>query len=97
MNWAVTTPEKRRVLAQLMVSDEITESSRQKGHEIMASIARLMDRCRSRGPMKDAPLELVVALMTSAAETTIDYLLKNPDRADEHSRTSFEALWRMLG
>src|SRR5580704_4511205 len=50
MRWAVSNPEKRRALAQLGVSDEITPGTRAAGHKTMAMIAELMERCRSNGP-----------------------------------------------
>src|SRR5271169_3334085 len=33
MNWAVSNPDKRRALAQLSVSDEITQATRVAGHK----------------------------------------------------------------
>jgi len=97
LTWGVEAPEKRRALAQLVVSEEITEASRRKGHEIMASMARIMDRSRESGPMKEAPLDLVVAMMSAMAETAIDYVLQNPGRAEESRQHAFDALWRMVG
>jgi AcrR family transcriptional regulator len=97
MNWAVAGPDKRRALAQLMVSDEITEDAVRKGHEIMRDTARLMDRCRQDGPMKSVPLDLVSGLMSALADTTIDFMLSQPHQADEHCKTAFAALKRMVG
>src|SRR5580693_10378746 len=39
MNWAVSHPEKRRALAQLSVSDEITPETLAAGHKTMAGVA----------------------------------------------------------
>jgi AcrR family transcriptional regulator len=52
MDWAVSNPEKRRALAQLGVSDEITPASREAGHKTMAGIAALLERSRAGGPMR---------------------------------------------
>src|ERR1700747_248889 len=38
MYWALTFPEKRRALAQLGVSDEITPVTRAAGHKVMAGV-----------------------------------------------------------
>ena len=94
--WAVASPEKRRALAQLGVSDEITPESQHIAHRAMTGVAGLLEKARARGPMSEAPLTLVVGLMNAMAETTVDFMIRNPAKADEHSNLAFEAVWRML-
>lgn len=96
MGWAVAYPEKRRALAQLGVSDEITPETRAEGHKTMAVIADLLERCRANGPMRDAPKAFVGAITTSVAEATMDFMVQEPIHADRHCRAGFEALWRVL-
>jgi hypothetical protein len=62
----------------------------------MAGIARLVERSRKNGPLRDAPLGFVVALMNSLAEATIDFMIQDPANADRHSMAAFDAMWRML-
>ena len=96
MDWAVAYPEKRRALAQLGVSDEITPETRAKGHKTMARIAELMERSRAAGPMRNAPMGFVGALMNSVAEATMDYMVQDPKSGKKHCKAGFEALWRMM-
>lgn len=96
LRWATTCPQKRRTLAQLDVSDEITPESRQTARQTMAGIATLLQRSCEQGPLRDAPLEFVVALMSALADTTIDFMLRDPVHADQHRQSGFEALWRMV-
>lgn len=95
--WATSDPDKRRALALLGVSDDIDQETRAASHQAMAAVARMLERARARGPMRDAPMELVLALMNSLAETTMDFMVSDPANADEHCRTGFEALCRVLG
>jgi len=62
----------------------------------MAAIARLLERSHENGPMRDAPLALVVALMSALADATIDFMIRDPVNADEHARSGFNALWRII-
>src|ERR1700730_11438529 len=62
MNWAVAYPEKRRALAQLGVSDEITPETREAGHKTMAGIAGLLEGIRATGPMRKASMGFVFAI-----------------------------------
>jgi hypothetical protein len=96
MNWALSNPQKRRALAQLGVSDEITSESRSAGHKTMARVAELLERGRANGPMRKAPMGLVVALMNSLAEATMDFMTQDPTNAKTHSKVGFDVLWRML-
>jgi AcrR family transcriptional regulator len=96
LHWASASPEKRRALAHLAVSADITPASREAGHEAMAGIAKLLDRSRDQGPMRDAPLGFVLALMNALADTTVDFMIQDPAHAEDHCKASFDALWRML-
>jgi AcrR family transcriptional regulator len=96
LRWAVSCPEKRRTLAHLDVSDDITPESRQTGHQAMAGIAKLLERSRENGPMRHAPLGFVVTLMSALAEATIDFMIRDPANADKHCMAAFDAMWRMV-
>ena len=62
----------------------------------MAGVRKLLERSRENGPMRDAPLGFVVALMSALADTTIDFMIHDPANADKHCMAGFDALWRMV-
>jgi AcrR family transcriptional regulator len=96
MNWAISNPDKRRALAQLSVSDEITPENRAAGHKMMAPVANLLERARAHGPMQKVSMAFLVALMNSVAEATMDFMTHDPANAKRHSKEGFDAFWRML-
>jgi AcrR family transcriptional regulator len=96
LRWAIDAPEKRRALVYLDVSDELTAQTRQTGHQIMAGVAKLLEQSRANGPMKNQPLAFVVALMNAMANTTIDFIIRDPKNANKHADAAFDALWRMV-
>jgi AcrR family transcriptional regulator len=96
LRWATSCPEKRRTLAHLDVSDEITLESHQSASRTGAGLAVLLERSRANGPMRDAPLGFVAALMGALAEATIDFIIRDPTNADKHGKAGFEALWRIV-
>jgi AcrR family transcriptional regulator len=96
LHWATAYPEKRRALAQLEVSDEITSPTHEAASRAVTGIAVVLERFRGNGPMRDAPLAFVVALANALAEATIDFIIRDPDNAAAHERTGFDALWRMI-
>jgi AcrR family transcriptional regulator len=96
MGWAVSNPEKWRVLAQLGVSDEITPATRAAGHKTMAGIGELLELSRANGPLRKTPMGFVVAIMNSLAEATMDFMIHDPTNAKKDCRVGFDALWRVL-
>jgi AcrR family transcriptional regulator len=94
--WAVSNPEKRRALAQLGVSDEITAETRTAAHKTMAAVADLLKRILANGPMSKAPMGFAVALMNATTDATIDLMSQDSTHAKKHCKMGFEALWRML-
>lgn len=96
IGWAVANLDKRRALTHLTVSDDITPASREAGHRAMAGVAGLLEQSRRDGPMHAVPLGFVAALMNALAETTIDFIIRDPVNADQHGQTGFDAFWRML-
>jgi hypothetical protein len=96
MAWAVNNKEKRRALAQLSVSDEITPASHSAGHQAMSGIAELMEQCRAKGPMCDVPLRFVATIMNALAEATMDSMVYDPSNAKAHCQVGFDALWRAI-
>lgn len=95
--WTVSNPDKRRALAQLGVSDEITPTTRVAANKTMIGIGDLLEQSRANGSMRDAPMGFVVAVMTALAEATVDFMVQDQANADEHCKTGFDALWRVIG
>jgi AcrR family transcriptional regulator len=95
-NWAIAYPEKRRALAQLGVSDEITPETRSAAHKLMTGIAELLERGRVNGPMNKAPRAFVATLMNSVAEATMDFMTQDSAHAMKHCKEGFDAMWHLI-
>ncbi len=96
MNWALSFPEKRRALAQLDVSDEITPATRAAAHGAMTQVTALLEQVRAIGSLQRAPMNFVLTLMNAVAEATMNLIAQEPTNAKRHSRVGFDALWRMM-
>jgi len=96
MHWAISDPDKRRALAQLSVSEEVTPKTRAASRKHTAGIAELLERCRTAGPMREASMSFVVSVMNSLAETTMDFMFQDPTNAEKHCQMGFDGLWRIL-
>ena len=96
MDWATSNPEKRRALAQLSVSGEITPATRAAAQKTMVSLADLMEQMRRNGSLRNASMGFAAAIMNSLAETTMDFMIHDPANAKRHRKAGFEVLWRAI-
>jgi AcrR family transcriptional regulator len=96
MGWATSFPEKRRALAQLGVSEDITNETHQLAAGGLSGLSEMVQRVRAGGPMADEPIGFVLLLVTAIAESTIDAVIREPASGDSHGRAGFAAMWRVL-
>jgi hypothetical protein len=93
----LANPAKRKALAQLSVSDQVTAESRRAAEALAAPVLELINKAAAMGgALRAAPPGYVGALVESMASTTMDFMASDPARADEVSQVGFDALWRML-
>lgn len=94
--WGVSNPVRRRALAQLEASDLITAESRAvtlQGARIGVEVFR---RAGANGALRDQSIEFISGFFHSLAGTTVDFMVRDPARAEAYSSAGFEALWNAL-
>lgn len=96
LRWATANPDKRRTLAQLDVSDDITADSHKTVHTALSGIAELLERSRATGPMRDAPLGFVLTMASAIADVAIDAMIREPADAEARGANAFDAIWLVL-
>jgi AcrR family transcriptional regulator len=96
MDWATAHPDKRRALAQLSVSGEITPATRAIAQKTLAGLADLMEQMRIHGSLRNASKGFAAAIMNSLAETTMDFMIQDPANAKKHCKVGFEVFWRAI-
>jgi len=96
VEWALSNPEKKRALEQLRICDDITPETRAIADKKFAVMGDLIEKIRQAGPLKDAPFSFTGALMNSLADITMDFMIKDPANAKQHSKLGFETFWRAV-
>ncbi|HBF08541.1 MAG TPA: TetR/AcrR family transcriptional regulator [Gammaproteobacteria bacterium] len=94
--WLMRNHSKTKTLQLLNNSDDINDTTRKTGEQSMAKLASLIDEVRQIGAMKESPLSMVVAYMESLVHTTVDFMSKDVANSEEHCKTGFKALWRVI-
>ncbi len=96
VRWGVTYPEKRRVLAQLGVSDRVTEQTKTAGMRAFTEINAVLQESVASGALRDVAPTFAGAIMASLAETTMDFMARDPAHADDYETSGFEAFWNAI-
>lgn len=96
VDWGVAQPQKRRALAQLSVSERLTECTRATGMESFAEINAMIRASVASGALRDHPPAFLSAIMAALAETTMDFIAREPADADRYRKAGFEAFWHAI-
>ena len=94
VNWGVTNPEQRKVLAQLQVSGMLSKESIKAGSapfvEMQSMIRDAIEQHILRG---DLPIELISKMLGALAEATMDLIVLKPAKAKKYRDGGFEIYW----
>jgi AcrR family transcriptional regulator len=94
VNWGVTNPKQRRVLAQLQVSGMLSKESIAAGGapfvEMQNTIRDAIDQHILR---IDVPIEMISKMLAALAEAAMDLIALKPAMANKYRDGGFEIYW----
>jgi AcrR family transcriptional regulator len=93
VSWGTASPTKLRALAQLTVSDRITQQARAEGQEGLEPITKTVAEVVEKGRLRKMPASFAQALFVSIAETTMSFMTNDPERRKQYKAAGFEAFW----
>ncbi|UNK49803.1 TetR/AcrR family transcriptional regulator [Lysobacter sp. S4-A87] len=96
VDWGLVNVDKRKVVAQLVVSDRITEDTRTVASAGFADFHSMLQESMAKGQLREHPPTYTGAILVALAETTMDFMLKEPDAAEQYRTAGFEAFWRAV-
>jgi AcrR family transcriptional regulator len=93
VNWGAAHPQARKAMAQLGVSDRVTAKSKATGALGFAEFQTMMRERIADGTLRGHSPAFVSAIIASLAETTMEFMMRDPAHADRLRASGFEALW----
>ena len=94
VKWGIANPEERKVLAQLTVSEVLSEESRDAGGAPFVEFqAMIRDAIEQRLFRTDLPVELISRSLAALVEATIDLTASNPSKAKPYRESGFQMFW----
>jgi AcrR family transcriptional regulator len=94
--WGVAHPQEHQVLARLGLSDRILEATRAQGLQAFCEVSRLLEAVQAKGGLRDQPQAFVGALMAAMADTTMDFINRDPAAAEPTREAGFAAFWNAI-
>jgi AcrR family transcriptional regulator len=94
VQWGVSNPARFKVMAELRISDKITEESKAVGYEPFAEIEHLARECIKKKQIRDYPFPFIAAIMGGLAETTMGFVAKGGQTGIDYCEKGFEVFWR---
>jgi AcrR family transcriptional regulator len=96
IGWGSAHPLKRKAMNQLAVSDRVTEENKRIGSQAFGEVEATIRESLARGPLKDQPPAFATSIFSAIAETTMEFIAREPTRAQQHTKAGFEAFWRAI-
>ncbi len=96
VDWGTSAPDKHKALAQLRVSELVTEQTRRISELNNADLIEIIRQSSAHGALRGRPVAFVNALMEAMAGATMDFIIRNPKEADDYRRSGFAAFWSAI-
>jgi len=93
LDWAASSPEKRKVLTMLKVSDRVTEASRSIESDGMESLKIAMAEIGERGAFAAAP-GLPTTVLTALVDATAEKMTGKAKLNQTYRDAGFDVFWR---
>ncbi|HST35750.1 MAG TPA: TetR/AcrR family transcriptional regulator [Allosphingosinicella sp.] len=95
IDWSAANPARRKALKQLKVSDRIGPESRRCGEGLFADFKTVLEAALA-GHADGQSADYVGAVLNALAETTLDFIAREPGRYDHHRALGFETFWKAI-
>src|SRR5258708_8658194 len=96
IGWGSAYPLKLKAMRQLTVSDRITAASKKLVGGAFGEFDDMMRECAAGRAMRHQPPSFVSAIMSAIADTTLDFIAREPAQAKRHTKAGFDAFWRAV-
>ncbi|MDC4996844.1 TetR/AcrR family transcriptional regulator [Acinetobacter baumannii] len=96
LDWSLEAPLKRKVMAQLSTSEQITEQSKQIGMQTFCDLTQNIQERINDGKLRDYPPLFIASILGALAEVTLNFIAQDPSQAECYRKSGFEAFWHAV-
>ncbi|WP_233870571.1 TetR/AcrR family transcriptional regulator [Paraburkholderia adhaesiva] len=96
VSWGLTNTAGRLAISRLAASGQLLDGTRARGTEPFQAVSRMMEDAVQEGVLLNAPIAFLYSIIERIADTTIEYIDKQPADAERHRQLGFHAAWRAI-
>ena len=93
LKWGVANPDQQKVLKQIQVWGGLTQESKQAGSAPFTELQRMAEDAVAQRIYKDIPQTFITAALVELAEMTMEFMMREPERAEMYRTAGLEMLW----
>lgn len=93
VDWGAENPAQQSVLKQIRMWNGLTPESKLAGSTPFMEIQTMADDAAAQRILQDLPQQFIGAAMSALAETTMELVRQDPEKADVYRTAGFEMLW----
>jgi len=93
VQWGVANPDQQKVLKQIQVWGGLTEESKEAGSAPFTEMQRMTEDAVTQRIYKEIPETLIGATLVALAGMTMDFMAREPEKAEMYQTAGFEMLW----
>jgi len=93
VEWGAKNPMKRKAMRQLSVSERIREENKRQGAAAFSDINRMLEKSVAAGALKGRSSAFVGAIFEAVAETTLEFIARDPKERERYKQSGFEFFW----
>jgi AcrR family transcriptional regulator len=93
LDWGVRNPSQQAVLKQIQTWHGLTPESKAAGSAPFVEIETMTDDAVKQRIIQDLPRAYIAATLAALAETTMEFMRREPKKASQYRDSGFEMLW----
>ncbi len=93
VDWGVRNPSQQGVLKQIQAWRGLTAESKAAGSTPFVEIETMTEDAVKQRILRDLPRPFIAATLAALAETTMEFMRREPKKAAQYRDLGFEMLW----
>ena len=94
--WGLTSPDKRKALRQLSVSEKITEASQNAGQAMFSHLQMVGESGVKTGILREQPIFFLGGVIQALADMVLEMASRDAAKGGQYKRLGWEALWSAI-
>ena len=90
------SPDKRKALRQLSVSEKITEASQNAGQAMFSHLQMVVESGFKTGILREQPIFFLGGVIQALADMVLEMASRDAAKGGQYKRLGWEALWSAI-